>query len=328
MMRTFASIALTACALALSTGAAAQPRFDSLVIFGTSLSDPGNLFALGGGTNTPPNYLVDELLVPSVPYARGGHHFSDGATWVEQLARSLGMAASAKPALANESKKAANYAVGGARARDTDHPFDLGEQTAAFLADRGGAAPSSALYVVEMGGNDIRDAIAAFVGAGGGFAGQVAAQGVIGGALQSIGENIFALWNAGARTFLVANAPNLGLTPAIRALDTVSPGAAALATGLSQGFNAGLEADGGVLSQLRTNLPGIQILRLDVYGKLQAIVAAPGNFGLSNVTAACITPDVAPYHCKDFKDYLFWDGIHPTAAAHAIVAQEAALVLR
>jgi phospholipase/lecithinase/hemolysin len=325
MMRTFASIALTACALALSNGAAAQPRFESLVIFGTSLSDPGNLFALGGGNNTPPNYLVDELLVPSVPYARGGHHFSDGATWVEQLARSLGMAASAKPALANESRKAANYAVGGARANNTNHPFDLGEQTAAFLADRGGAAPTGALYVVEMGGNDIRDAIAAFVGAGGGINGQLAAQAVIGGALQSIANNIFALWSAGARTFLVANAPNLGLTPAIRGLDAASPGAAALATGLSQGFNAGLE--GNVLADL-ARLPGIELLRLDVYGKLQAIVAAPADFGLTNVTAACITPGVAPYRCNDFKDYLFWDGIHPTAAAHAIVAQEAAVVLR
>ena len=325
MMRTFASIALTACALALSNAAAAQPRFDSLVIFGTSLSDPGNLFALGGGNNTPPSYLVDELLVPSVPYARGGHHFSDGATWVEQLARSLGMAASAKPALANESKKAANYAVGGARARNTDHPFDLGEQTGAFLGDRGGVAPSSALYVVEMGGNDIRDAIAAFVGAGGGANGTFAAQAVIQDALQSIASNIFALWSAGARTFLVANAPNLGLTPAIRGLDAASPGAAALAAGLSQGFNAGLE--GNVLPDL-ARLPGIELLRLDVYGKLQAIVASPEAFGLTNVTAACITPDVAPYHCKDFKDYLFWDGIHPTAAAHAIVAQEAAVALR
>jgi phospholipase/lecithinase/hemolysin len=321
MMRNFATIALTACALALSNAAAAQPRFDSLVIFGTSLSDPGNLFALIGGNNTPPNYLVDDLLVPSVPYARGGHHFSDGATWVEQLARSLGMAASAKPALANESKKAANYAVGGARARDTEHPFDLGEQTAAFLADRGGAAPSSALYVVEMGGNDIRDAITAFAAAGGGINGWVAAEAVIGGALQSIRNEIVALRDAGAKTFLIANAPNLGLTPAIRALDVENPGLAGLAAGLSQGFNDGLEAH-------LSGVAGIELLRLDVHGKLQAIVAAPEGFGLTNVTAACITPGVAPYRCKDFRDYLFWDGIHPTAAAHAIVAQQAAMLLR
>jgi len=324
MMRTFASIALAACALGLSNGAAAQPRFDSLVIFGTSLSDPGNFFALGGGKNTPPSYLVDELLVPSVPYARGGHHFSDGATWVEQLARSLGMAASAKPALANESRKAANYAVGGARARNTDHPFDLGEQTAAFLAERGGAAPSSPLYVVEMGGNDIRDAIETFsrvFQATNDPAEATARAGdVLAGALSSIYQNIALLYGRGARNFLVVNAPDLGLTPAIRAL---GPGATALAAGLSQQFNAGLD---GVIAGFAGE-PDIKLVRLDVYTKLQAIVAEPEGFGLINVTAACITPDVAPYHCKAFKDYLFWDGIHPTAAAHAIVAQQAAVDL-
>ncbi len=327
MMRTFASIALAACALALSNGAAAQPRFDSLVIFGTSLSDPGNFFALGGGNNTPPSYLVDPFLVPSVPYARGGHHFSDGATWVEQLARSLGMAASAKPARANESKKAGNYAIGGARARYTATGIDLADQTAVFLRDRGEVAAPNALYVVEMGGNDIRDAVIAFGSPPEDTQPADAAAAVIKGALAAIGQNIGLLYSKGARKFLVANAPNLGLTPAIRALDAFFPGTTALATALSQSFNAGLEGDAGVLSQLRSKLPGIEIYQLDFYGMLQAIVKEPEDFGLTNVTNACITPNVAPYHCKDFKEYLFWDGIHPTAAAHAIVAQRVALVL-
>jgi phospholipase/lecithinase/hemolysin len=316
-MRTFASIALTACALALSNSAAAQPRFDSLVIFGTSLSDPGNAFALRGGTNTPPDYDVDPLLVPSVPYARGGHHFSDGATWVEQLARSLGLAASAKPALANQSKKAGNYAVGGARAISTRDGFNFADQTAAFLRDRADAAPSGALYVVEMGGNDIRDALVAF-GAGG----PPAANTVITQALQSIADNILALYGAGARKFLVWNVPNLGLTPAIRAL---GPEAIFLAGELSRGFNTGLENQ--VLASL-SKLPGIEIFRFNAYVQLQAVVDQPADFGLTNVTSACITPKMAPYHCQEFKEYLFWDGIHPTAAAHAIVAQQAAAALR
>ena len=324
MKKSLLPILLAGCALAAPHFAAAQPRFDGLVVFGTSLSDPGNAFALRGGTNTPPDYDVDPFLVPSTPYARGGHHFSDGATWVEQLARSLGLAASANPALANQSKKAANYAVGGARANDRPDTFDLAEQTGAFLSERGGVAPGGALYVVEMGGNDVRDAIAAFVGAGGGINGQLAAQAVIGGALQSIGDNIFALYRAGARKFLVWNAPNLGLTPAIRALDSVSPGAAALADALTVGFNQGLEFQ--VLAGL-SGLPGIEIVRFDVYGRLQAIVADPSAFGLTNVTNACITPQSAPYHCKEFRDYLFWDGIHPTAAAHGIVAQQVREVL-
>ncbi len=181
------------------------------------------------------------------------------------------------------------------------------------------------LYVVEMGGNDIRDAIVAYVGAGGGPNGEHAAGMVIAGALQSVGDNIFALYRAGARKFLVWNAPNLGLTPAIRALDSVSPGAVALANALSVGFNQGLDFQ--VLAGL-SGLPGIEIVRFDVYGRLQAIVADPSAFGLTNVRSACITPQSAPYHCKEFREYLFWDGIHPTAAAHAIVAQQVAETLR
>jgi outer membrane lipase/esterase len=49
---------------------------------------------------------------------------------------------------------------------------------------------------------------------------------------------------------------------------------------------------------------------------------------LSNVTAACLTPNIAPFTCQNPDDYLFWDGIHPTKAGHSILAQEADLVLR
>src|SRR4051795_2458754 len=86
--------------------------FDRIVAFGASLSDPGNAFALRGGTNTPPDYLLDPLLVPSAPYARGGHHFSNGATWVEQLGQSLALAGSVRPAFDSASAHATNYAVG------------------------------------------------------------------------------------------------------------------------------------------------------------------------------------------------------------------------
>jgi phospholipase/lecithinase/hemolysin len=266
---------------------------------------------------------VDPLLVPSSPYARGGHHFSDGATWIEQYARSVGLASNARPAFASAGSKAANFAIGGARARSTGSGADLPEQVAAFLAQ--GKPSATALYVVEMGANDLRDAMAAYLAAGGGPNGELAAGAVIQDALRSIGANMFELYSAGARKFLVWNAPNLGLTPAIRTLDAVSPGAAFLADQLSQSFNAGLE--GLVLADL-ARLPGIELYRLDIYGMLRAVVSDPAAFGLTNVKSACITPQSAPYHCQDFKDYLFWDGIHPTAAAQGIIAQAAAAALR
>jgi hypothetical protein len=55
------------------------------------LSDPGNAFALAGDASMPPDFMLSPLLVPSAPYAKGGHHFSNGATWIEQYARSVGL---------------------------------------------------------------------------------------------------------------------------------------------------------------------------------------------------------------------------------------------
>ena len=78
--------------------AAAATTFNHIVVFGTSLSDSGNVFALIGEQSTPPYATLDPTLVPGAPYAKGGHHFSNGATWVEQLARPMGLAGTTRPA--------------------------------------------------------------------------------------------------------------------------------------------------------------------------------------------------------------------------------------
>jgi hypothetical protein len=58
-----------------------------------------------------------------------------------------------------------------------------------------------------------------------------------------------------------------------------------------------------------------------------ASLPAPAARGLSEVNAPCITPNVAPFFCQTPDDYLFWDGIHPTKAVHAIIANEVAKLL-
>jgi phospholipase/lecithinase/hemolysin len=294
---------------------AAQTPFGHIVAFGASLSDSGNAFALRGGANTPPDYLLDPLLVPSVPYARGGHHFSNGATWIEQFARSTGLAGTVRPAFASSAHNATNFAVGGARAYEDGININLGAQVDAFLQQSGNAAPD-ALYTIEMGGNDIRDALAAFADDGNGSV--VLDDGVL-----AIARNIQVLYDAGARTFLVWRAPNVGLTPAVRTLDRIKPGAGQLGLQLTQAFNAGLD---GVVTQLSA-LPGIRIVRLDAYRLLNDLVAEPAAFGLTDVMTACVTPNVPPFICDRPDEFLFWDGIHPTKAVHAIIAQEAATAL-
>jgi len=296
--------------------AASQTTFGRIVVFGTSLSDPGNVFALKGGSNTPPYDSLDAFLVPDLPYARGGHHFSNGATWVEQFARSLGLAGSTRPAFQGESTERTNYAVGAARAREDGVNVNLSHQVGAFLQDFNGVAPSDGLYLIEMGSNDVRDALSAFASGGDGYS-------ILQEALTAIGNNMGTLYAAGARRFLVWNVPDIGLTPALRTLDQIVPGAAALGSSVAVGFNFNLDLLLGSLA----GLPEIEIVKLDVFQVLHEITDDPAAFGLSVVDRACIMPNTPPFECKAPDEYLFWDGIHPTKAVHAIVAQDAAMML-
>ena len=303
-------------AMAAPMGAAAQTSFRRIVVFGDSLSDSGNVFALQGGTNTPPYDALGPFLIPVEPYTKGGHHFSNGATWVEQFARPLGLAGSVRPAFQAEGTKGTNYAVGGARAHEDGMTVNLSAQVIAFLTDFGGQAPSDGLYVVAIGGNDVRDALVAL--SSGSDPGAV-----ISDALASIGNNIGALHAAGARKFLVWNTPNLRPTPAIRILDSMSPGAGQAIEMLGQAFNAGLEGLIGYLS----GLPDIEIKRLDAFQKVNDLVANPAAYGLEVVNAACVMPNIPPFECQTPDEYMFWDGLHPTRVVHGILAQEAAVLL-
>jgi phospholipase/lecithinase/hemolysin len=306
-------IACVAVVIAAPAGAAAQQQYSKAVVFGDSLSDSGNAFALLGDAGTPPDYSLSPFLVPTAPYARGGHHFQNGATWIEQFARPLGLAGSVRPAFASENPWATNFALGAARARDDGVNFNLPAQVAAFLQRSGGVAPSDALYVIALGGNDVRDALFAFLQGQDGGA-------ILDDAVASILASVGALHAAGARTFLIWNAPDIGLTPA---LQMAGPAAAQFGTSLALQYNADLAADLAPLSLL----PDIRIVSFDAFGLLNDIVANPTNYEMANVSSACVTPDDPPFACTNPDEYLFWDGIHPTKATHAIIATTVAALL-
>jgi outer membrane lipase/esterase len=251
---------------------------------------------------------AEELLtlVPSAPYAKGGNHFSNGPTWIEDLGKAIGLGASVGPAFAPGHPNATNYAVGGARAR-ADTSFHLARQVGAFLSDFPRGVPADTLFVVALGGNDVRDAL------------QFADPTIIGAAIGSIANHIVILYGAGARKFLVWNSPNIAVTPAVRAVAAVSPGVPVLAAAqqLSLAFKVNLDV---ALAGLSAALPGIEIVRFDAFTEINNIVANPARFGLNDVTTACITPNVPPFQCRQPDRHLFWDGIHPTRAGHAIAA--------
>ena len=300
---------------------APQAGIDRIVAFGASLTDTGNAFFwlsqpatqnCGTSLNVPPYDALDDLLIPDGPYARGGHHFTNGATWVEGLARYLALAGNVRPALQNTGMKASNYAVGGARAV-ANYPcrFNLPAQISSYLADFPKTSART-LVAIEIGGNDVRDALVAAA------SGQDPSP-YIANALGSLSTSIIQLYGYGAQKFLVLNVADIGKTPAVRALGPVAVG---VAGALSKAYNDGLTV---AVSNLAA--AGINVRILDVYTTLNNVVADPEQYGFLNVTDACITPNQPPFACAQPDTYVFWDGIHPTKALHAIVAQQAIAVI-
>ncbi len=292
-----------------------EREYSELIVFGDSLSDPGNKFAVIGATNDG----IWEA-IPDEPY--DSRRFSNGKTWVEHLARALRTYRGGLPAYRND--WFGNYAYAGARAQGMDGEApSFGDQVKRYLASTGGVANPDALYVVQFGGNDIRDALnaaqTALLGGGSPAEAQQAAGLVIAGAVNALAEQMGRLRAAGAQNFLVANAPNLGRTPVVTAL-----GASADAEFLSSVFNTGV--DGIVAFYAST---GANLYRLDLFNFVEAATEIPLGLGFVNSAEPCLQVFAPPATgvCNDADQRLFWDGIHPTRAAHRLIGSIAINVL-
>jgi phospholipase/lecithinase/hemolysin len=88
------------------------------------------------------------------------------------------------------------------------------------------------------------------------------------------------------------------------------------------------------LDSLQISEPTVSLFRLDVAGLFDEVIADPNAFGLINITdpaAPGLEPGDSSYDtsqiARDPNSYLFWDELHPTAAAHAILAQQALAIV-
>ncbi len=299
---------------------------EDFVFIGDSLSDSGNRFFYEGTLNTPPySTLPAQNMIPTAPYAIGGPTFSNGKVFPEYVARALGVGGLAKPA-ARTNGIAANYAYAGARAANLKAPNsnrNLDQQVADYIAD---GVKTGAIHVVEIGGNDIGVALQA---AATGFP-PVDPVGVIVDAIQSMFVQMLTLEAFEADRFLIVTAANSGLIPVFGG----DSGAITFGYLLTSFYNCGIVGDGpgrpcaalpitwpGSTVKDALEAEGAEVLVFEGQALFDSLYFNPEAFGLTNVTDACVMPNVPPYRCANPDEYLFWDGTHPTKKTHQLIGE-------
>lgn len=279
------SASLAALCFAVAVGAFATGAnaqdYDRVVVFGDSLSDNGNL----------------PVGAPPPPYFGG--RFSNGPTWVELLGFTL-----AHPG--GNVNGSIDYAFGGARTDGQLSPPGMPVQLSMYTG-AGGTFHGGDLVTVWGGANDIFQALPAASVSADPF-GAMNTSGVT--AANNISGLVNTIATGGAGTILVPNLPKLSFTPQF-----LSSPAAALADTGQNAFNARL------LTNLRTQAaahPNTNIILMDVYTLQVVATASPAAFGFTNVTQSCFNGVTV---CSTPNTYFYWDGVHPTAAGHAMLAK-------
>jgi phospholipase/lecithinase/hemolysin len=297
----------------------------NLFVIGDSLSDGGNSGALTGGS-----------FPTSPPYS--GNRYSNGPVAVEYLWQAFNPDNNSfRPSL---TAGGTNFALGGATTGnenfvsvwDVTDPFPLIQgafaqkgnawQLDAFTTLNPTFNPYTSLFVVWLFPNDVfylnnttpPQGVGSFTGtAGAPILPQpdVATQ-LIGTAVTNISGTIVELAGKGARNFLVVNSPDLGLIPEFLNAPEEQKG---LLSALSGGFNTVLNQ---AVSGLATARPDLDITLFEIDKLFAEVRTDKNSFGLDNVIDRCL---VGATICADPDAYLFWDGSHPTTAAHAVIGQ-------
>jgi phospholipase/lecithinase/hemolysin len=273
--------------------------FSAIYAFGDSLTDGGN------------DSLATAGLVPvSPPYA--DRSFTNGQVWVKDLAQDLGL-----PALQPSLAGGTDFAYGGAETGQTPahtlNPSDLPSQISQF--DSQVPSPQAgALYAIWIGSNDVLDI------ANNTSLTPTQQQADVGAAVNNETAAISALAARGAQNLLVLNVPDLGKTPYEMARgSTVAQSASSLASL----YNSELAAS---VQQLQAS-GALKIDLVDTFSVIDQVIANPGAHGFTNVTEPVWTGNLTDPNSGTLNatgsaqnQFLFFDPLHPTAQAHALLA--------
>lgn len=221
---------------------------------------------------------------PNPTYYQG--RYSNGRVWIEYLAESLHLS----------SKQTNNFAYGGSTTANVGNSYvpSLLNQVQSFTQTHQ-KTNSDALYVLWAGANDYLQGVSSATIP-----------------VKNLTIAINSLTDVGAKKILVGNLPDLGHLPATRT-STNSVNLSAL----TQAHNQGLRRSLKILSQQHSDL---EIVVLDANALYRDAIANPAAFNFTNVTTPCLSGSNT---CSNPDQFLFWDGIHPTAAAHRLIGKTA-----
>ena len=289
------SFAAVAVALAVGSGSASA-QFSNFYFFGDSSTDAG---AYGSRFTVNP-----------------------GLVWAQVLGQRYG------GTVTTSVTGGTDYAQGGARVTQTPgyppvppvvNANPVSTQIDQLLAQTP-TLDGNALYGVSIGYNDLFFAVAQAGGQIPPLISSAQAQANVVLAAVQAAQQVARLQAAGARYVVVLNLYDTGKSPS----GLANP--AAPLSALTSLYNSTLTA---ALAQT-----GLQLITVDTNKLFNEIITNPTAFGFTNVTQpACTTASslsctsatlVAP---NAAQNYVFADGVHPTPAAHAIMAAVAASMI-
>jgi len=265
--------------------------FDTIYAFGDSLTDAGNI-----------SFVTRGIVPVSPPYAGV---FSNGPVWVQDLAVTMGL-----PVPQASLGGGTDFAYGGAQTGQTPihavNPTDLTSQISQFTTQVANPLPN-ALYAIWAGNNDVLA-----------IANNTALtpeqqQADVGAAVGNEIASIQALIARGATDFVVLNVPDIGRTPNEQSH-------AATATSLSALY------DSELATAIQRLQGAVKIDLVDTFAVINAAIANPAAFGFTDVTAPAWTGNLVNPSSGTLSPtastHLFFDGLHPTAMAHALLATD------
>jgi phospholipase/lecithinase/hemolysin len=296
-------------AASLACSAAHATTYPAIYSFGDSLSDVGNVFNSTAGTYPIPGvYFVGR--------------FTNGQNWVEDLASKLGLGVS--PSFSFTSPAGNDFAWGGAQTGTTIVSGDslipsLDNQVDLQFKMLEPSPTSGALYTLDIGGNDIFNAVSALKSGSISFNDMTTT--FLNQAVTNTVDAIKDLYDDGMRSLLYYETPDLALVPEYVALGSSF---AADAGTLAKDFNT--EVLNGVHA---LNLAGLTVFDVPTFSSLDKIVANPSAYGFTDVTDPCYSGsfDTPGTVCADPDQHLFWDSEHPTKIAQALAGELAFNVL-